>query len=102
MSYLNSFSPEELTINELAERQRPGVLAHYKGELEDSQNHFCDLCHRPTKLQQFFKRFNEDFVGFEQQIQEMAFKIGVTQTEFNFNQQRKDMEAAERYARDKF
>jgi hypothetical protein len=104
--YLDAINPHELTINELIEiHSQPNaekILHHYKGELFNSDSHFCSLCDRKFKLAQFFKRFNGNINGFEQEIQEMAFKIGVTQDEYNENAQTRDRAANALYDENPF
>lgn len=92
-SYLRSTPPDQLTPNELASIRPNPVVVHYRGSIREYQTgefHVCELC-RPTRLKEFFAEFNGNFVGREQELQEMAFRLGVTQLEYDLNQQKRDM-----------
>jgi hypothetical protein len=98
-SYLRRTPTDQLSPNEQAQ-----VLAHYSGsiaEFKTGKFHVCDMC-RPHQIKDFFRRLNNMTDANAQEIQELAFNLGVTQDEYNTNAQTLDRIEMERYGRSPF
>lgn len=105
MGYLNILDPNDLTVLDLLEiSKQPNpdkVLHHYKGELFDP-HHYCDLCDRRFKLQQYFKAYDNVTEETVEDVQEFGHRLNVTPEEYRTHQQTLDRIEMARYNKGPF
>jgi uncharacterized protein YaaN involved in tellurite resistance len=98
MGYINSVNPEMLTISDLVEMSQQPNAEKVLHELKKT----IFKKHIPTRqeqLREFFNFYNGNINGFEQEVQEMAFTLNISQDEWNQNRQMLDRIEIERGGR---
>ncbi len=90
MGYINY--ADSMPADQLSPSESSKVIAHYTASVQEFKTgefHVCDLC-RPHLLKQFFRGFENMTEANAQEVQELAFNLGVTADEFNRNAQTRD------------